>query len=90
MFELAPVLDDRNDVTLYELDQHIEVVRLPFRVSRKSLRPHRTRSGSWYLWLLRTLHSSYEKTFGRFFGRVGIAQLSDQVSAEIVSAWRDC
>lgn len=86
--------DDPALAAQYELDQLIEVAGLPIRINNISMCGHAAistakityqRSVAWYVWLLRALHSHYDKPFGRYFGRIAIAQLSDDVSGELIS-----
>jgi hypothetical protein len=79
---------------LFELDQLIEVVGLPIRLNNVSLCGEAAISTvkivyqqtvTWYVWLLRALHSHYDKPFNRYFGRIAIAKLSGDVSATLIS-----
>ena len=51
---------------------------------------------SWYLWLLRNLHSHFDNLFVRYFGRIAIAQLPDDVAGQLrqkldasIAFWRN-
>ncbi|WP_404612669.1 SIR2 family NAD-dependent protein deacylase [Caballeronia udeis] len=79
---------------LYELDQLIEVVGLPIRINNvgicseaaiSSVKITYQQTVDWYVWLLRALHSHFDESFDRYFGRVAIAQLSPEVSGELIS-----
>ncbi|SDI80676.1 SIR2-like domain-containing protein [Paraburkholderia phenazinium] len=79
---------------LYELDQLIEVVGLPIRINNvgicsgaviSSVKITYQRTVDWYAWLLRALHSHFDESFNRYFGRVAIAQLAPEVSGELIS-----
>src|SRR5208337_4687330 len=37
----------------------------------------------WYVWLIRSLHSQFDNSFIRYFGRVAIAQLPQDVANEL-------
>ncbi|WP_133647762.1 SIR2 family NAD-dependent protein deacylase [Paraburkholderia flava] len=79
---------------LYELDQLIEIVGLPVRINHvgicneavlSSVRISHQQTVDWYIWLLRALHSHFDESFDRYFGRVAIAQLSPEVCDSLIS-----
>jgi hypothetical protein len=79
---------------LYELDQLIERVGLPFRINRVDIcartavavaeEAHQFNS-EWYIWLCRGLHSHFDKAFERFFGRIAIARIPDEATSTLLS-----
>jgi hypothetical protein len=78
----------------YEFDQLIEVGGVPIHLNHVSicgeaaigvLKIAYQRNVEWYVRLLRSLHSHYDKPFERYFGRIAIAQLSDEVSLKLIS-----
>ena len=80
---------------LYEFDQLSEVVGLPLRINHvnvgadaamAAVKVARQPTFEWHVWLLRALHSHFDNPFKRYFGRVAIAQMTADLSAELVSA----
>ena len=88
---------DRALLLRYELDQLIEFVGLPIRINHVNLcanaalgtaRITYEASPGWYARLLRALHSHFDKSFDRYFGRIAIAQLSADASASLIRTVR--
>lgn len=82
---------------LYQLDQLMEVVGLPIRLISVSFcadtilavaKITYLRTVDWYVWLLRGLHSHYDKAFDVYFSRIAVAQLPDEVSSSLISITR--
>lgn len=74
---------------LYELDQLMEVVGVPMRLNHVQIaagaavsiaRTTYSHSAGWYIWLLRGLHAHLDSPFIRYFGRLAMAQLSNEVA----------
>jgi len=87
-------VDSSAVVDFYQLDQIMEVSGLPIRANgvnfcgdtiRAIAKNTYRRSVDWYIWLMRGLHSSHDEGFDNYFGRIAIAQLSDEVSAKLIS-----
>lgn len=79
---------DRALGCLYELDQLIETVGLPMRLNHVNIAASSASSileschylgFRWYSWLIRALHSHYDKPFNIRFGRIAIAQIPPTV-----------
>ncbi len=80
---------------LYELDQLMEAVGVPMRINNvnvaaqasvRVVRASYFRGIQWYVWLLRTLHSPFDTLYLKYFGRVAIAQLSEETASELRQA----
>lgn len=96
--QLAPdTVDSSAAAAFYQLDQLMEVVGLPIRTSGVNfcadavgavakITYHRT--VDWYIWLMRGMHSHYDKTFDVYFSRIAVAQLPDEVSSGLISVVR--
>lgn len=77
---------------LYELDQLMERTGVSMRINHVQLAAGAAikiakvtyhHDVSWYLWLLRSLHSHFDNLFVRYFGRVAIAQLPEDVAGQL-------
>ena len=89
----------------HQLDQLMECVGLPMRINRLGLVTRAANSImkvthhhhiSWYIWLLRSLHSHFDNLFIRYFGRIAIAQLPHELAGQLrqkleksIIFWRD-
>jgi hypothetical protein len=76
----------------HALDQLIECTGLPMRINKVQvacgaatsiMRVTYHHSIRWYVWLIRSLHSQYDNSFIRYFGRVAIAQLPQDTANEL-------
>ena len=90
---------------LHELDQLTECTGIPLRINRsrsrrrssiKYLEGNPSLQRKWYSWLLRSLHSHDDSLFIRFFGRIGIAQLPQDIAEKLcrklgasIAFWRN-
>jgi hypothetical protein len=77
---------------LYELDQLMERTGVSMRINHVQLAAGAAtkiakvtyhHDVSWYLWLLRSLHSHFDNLFVRYFGRIAIAQLPEDVAGQL-------
>ena len=77
---------------LHDLDQLIECTGIPMRVNNVQVacgaatsitRVTYNHSIRWYVWLIRSLHSQFDNPFIRYFGRVAIAQLPQDVANKL-------
>jgi len=94
----APDTVDNSAATaFYELDQLMEVVGLPIRTSGVNFCADAVgavakityqRTVDWYIWLMRGMHSHYDKSFDIFFSRISVAQLAEKVSFDLISVVR--
>ncbi|MBI0325550.1 SIR2 family NAD-dependent protein deacylase [Burkholderia plantarii] len=93
--QVAPDTVDSSAVAaFYQLDQLMEVVGLPIRTSGTNFCADAVvavakityqRTVDWYIWLMRGMHSHYDKSFDVYFSRVAVAQLPDEVSSRLIS-----
>lgn len=90
-------IDSSAASTFYQLDQIMEIVGLPVRTSginfcadtvRAIAKITYQRTVYWYIWLLRGLHSHYDKAFDVYFSRIAVAQLPEEVSSRLTSIVR--
>ena len=77
---------------MHDLDQLIECTGIPMRINNVQvasgaatsiMRVTYHHSIRWYVWLIRSLHSSFDNSFIRYFGRVAIAQLPQGVANDL-------
>lgn len=82
-------IDDR-----HELDLLIEAVGIPLRINHVGLCGGASVSVSlvtvehrleWFTWILRSLHSHFDKPFIRYFSRIAVAQLPSDLSERLIS-----
>lgn len=90
-------VDSSAAAEFYQLDQLMEVVGLPIRTSgvnfcadtvQSVVKITYQRTVDWYIWLIRGLHSHYDKAFDVYFSRIAVAQLPDVVSSGLISVVR--
>ena len=90
---------------LHELDQLMECTGVPMRINHVQLAAGAATSimkvtyhhgVRWYVWLLRSLHSHFDNLFVRYFSRIAIAQLSQDVADQLcqkldasIAFWRN-
>lgn len=81
-------IDDR-----HELDLLIEIVGIPLRINHVGLCSGAAVSVAlvtvqhrleWFIWLLRALHSHYDKPFIRYFSRIAVAQLPPDLGERLI------
>ena len=77
-----------------ELDLLTETVGVPFYINHVGVANSAALSVAlitaqlnveWFVWLIRALHSHFDKPFGRYFSRVAVAQLSPELSEVLVA-----
>lgn len=82
-------IDDR-----YELDLLIETAGLPLTINHVGICSHAALSVAqitvehrleWFVLLIRSLHSHYDKAFARHFSRVAVAQIPSDLSTTLLS-----
>ena len=87
-------VDSSSLAVLYEFDQVMETVGLPIRINNVGICTQATLRAveicfqptvQWYVWLLRALHSPFDKAFERHFGRLAIAELQPEVSSALIA-----
>jgi hypothetical protein len=87
-------IDGGAATAFYQLDQLIEVVGLPVRTSDISfcsetalavMQATHQKTVYWYIWLIRGLHSHFDKLFDVYFSRIAVAQLQDDVCRRLVT-----
>jgi SIR2-like domain len=97
--------DSQAILSLHELDQLMEFTGIPLRINHVQVAAEAASSlmkvthhysDRWYLWLLRTLHSQFDNLFIRYFGRIGIAQLPQDIAEKLcrkleasIAFWRN-
>jgi len=95
--QVSETIDNSAAATFYQLDQLMEIVGLPIRTSNVNFcattvqavaKITYLRTIDWYIWLIRGLHSHYDKDFDVYFSRIAVAQLNDEVSSRLISIVR--
>ena len=90
---------------LHELDQLTECTGIPMRINHVQvaaeaassiMKVTHNYSVRWYIWLLRNLHSHFDNLFIRYFSRIAIAQLPQDVADKLrqklqgsIAFWRN-
>jgi hypothetical protein len=84
---------------LHELDQLMECTGVPMRINHVQfaagaatsiMKVTYHHSVRWYVWLFRSLHSHFDNLFIRYFSRIAIAQLPQDVADQLrqkLDAW---
>lgn len=84
--------DNQAILYLHELDQLMEFTGIPLRINHVQVAAEATSSlikvthhysDRWYFLLLRSLHSHFDNLFIRYFGRIGIAQLPQDIAERL-------
>lgn len=98
-------LGDDGFLCLDQLDHLIEITGAPLHINHAQhaagaamsiMRVTHQHSVQWYVWLLRSLHSHFEYPFIRYFGRMAIAQLPQDIADQLrqkldraIAFWRN-
>ena len=91
-------VDESAALKRYELDQLTEVVGIPTRLNNVDLiataitniaKVTHAKTSDWYVFLIRGLHSQYDKPFEKYFNRIAIAQLSNDAAQQLILIVRE-
>jgi hypothetical protein len=91
-------VDESAALKRYELDQLTEVVGIPTRLNNVDLvataitniaKVTYAKTFDWYVFLIRGLHSHYDKPFEKYFNRIAIAQLSNDAAQQLILIVRE-
>lgn len=92
-------VDESGALKRYELDQLTEVVGIPTRLNNADIlataitdiaKVTYAKTSDWYVFLIRGLHSHYDKPFEKYFNRIAIAQLSNDAAQQLILIVREC
>jgi hypothetical protein len=92
-------VDESSYLSRFELDQLVEFAGAPARLNRvdfvanvmvSTAKVTYAETYDWYVFLMRGLHSHLDKAFEKYFGRIAIARLSNEVSQGLIAVVRSC